>query len=932
MALTKDSSYDSSKYIICAPWYGEKGTAFTRVFRPDFEGGLHGQVDEFASLHEHLLQTDPGATPGGVLVAHPGGGAGLGQAGIAMVARSQQAYLTRRRKLFGFIRRHVEDDAIREDIDANAPGDGVAAWAIVITYGTDPQTALFSNVQDDEWSSASIFWIGIDINSPRNWKALLDRINRERPAADRKSPAQLLRRFLSGFTFPPSIKSKCEDQLQDCTWLDAGGNPSIGVAVTKLSELWKKRIQDREITEAPPKLPNSRGPRTNRVDAHYSVSQANMLQHYSSLQLQNAEMQLATGCSLPNPMPYALSSDLKVFDAERHCWNCGGFGHRFKDAEGNVICPSPVLKRPLSAIIKKLESVNKRENARKPNVRKMKFVRRPPQPQSQLAESESEQVIEVDESMNCFDSQGNLCGTITEGDEFVPSEPVSDTQPASVQQIQQSMSAHASAASAESVVVAATGEALPPTSPPLPSPPVVTQANQPDDASPPFVDDDFYDGFSSSANLAGSVMPPHVKPLYKTRVIVTAAVVGTAVAVGAFARSRACRALLTSCLLGVAASVPMQTPTCSFDTAHVSFGLIDTCISDVKVLNTSNHGTMDTGATTHTSGRKKLFPKKGVEQYNPNIKVQVANGVLCPVVLKGTMLIPVVGGTNITSAKKTFKCALALSNALLVQDFPVTLISPKAMFTNEGIRTYFNDSLFFRTPSGYIFQFVETETLYVLPLLEDTFLDTIDTSKYLALSAIPSDVISSRFMHFSLDRIKMSELDVTGVDISHITKTHTPPTAGARRHSTKIRTAPLHHHFGSCVASDTCEFEVSTPFGFQYMITFLDMATRYLAVYFMRTHSADEVRHCYNQYHTDHSRFMKHGRVEQWFMDNGGEFGAPKFFATTDMDKWCSQYWIRRRFIVPWNPQENPAESSNRILLRPIRLSLAVASFKQQTF
>ena len=43
---------------------------------------------------------------------------------------------------------------------------------------------------------------------------------------------------------------------------------------------------------------------------------------------------------------------------------------------------------------------------------------------------------------------------------------------------------------------------------------------------------------------------------------------------------------------------------------------------------------MDTGATKHTSGRKKLFPKKGVSEYKPNIKVEVASGVLMNVILK----------------------------------------------------------------------------------------------------------------------------------------------------------------------------------------------------------------------------------------------------------------------------------------------------------
>ena len=45
-----------------------------------------------------------------------------------------------------------------------------------------------------------------------------------------------------------------------------------------------------------------------------------------------------------------------------------------------------------------------------------------------------------------------------------------------------------------------------------------------------------------------------------------------------------------------------------------------------------------------------------------------------------------------------------------------------------------------------------------------------------------------------------------------------------------------------------------------------------------RTHSEAEVRNAHNQYMADHVRFMKNGRIELWYMDNGSEFGAPKFW------------------------------------------------------
>jgi hypothetical protein len=130
MAINKDNSYDKTKYRHCAPWYGEIGAEFTRVFQRNFEGALHAEVDDFASLHDHLVtRTDPGNAPigGGAAVAHPGA-AVAGQAGVAMQAKSTLAFEARKRKSFGLIRLHIEDETIRDDIDVNAPGDGLTLF------------------------------------------------------------------------------------------------------------------------------------------------------------------------------------------------------------------------------------------------------------------------------------------------------------------------------------------------------------------------------------------------------------------------------------------------------------------------------------------------------------------------------------------------------------------------------------------------------------------------------------------------------------------------------------------------------------------------------------------------------------------------------------------------------------------------------------
>ena len=276
MAINKDNSYDKTKYKLCAPWFGDIGAEFTRVFQRNFEGALHGEVDDYGSLHDHLVtRTDPGNIPvaGGAAVAHPGG-AVQGQAGVAMQAKSVLAFQARKRKRFGLIRLHIKDETIRDGIDANAPADGPAAWQLVIAAGTAQQTALFDDTQDIEWNAATLFLIGISETTIRDFKGLLLHLNRERPAAEQKTNAQIFRKLLNSITFPSGIRVICEGQLQAPTWIYVGGalngQPSIPIAEQKLAELRKRRVQSGQIKQvAPTAQKPSRG---NRVDSNFVQS------------------------------------------------------------------------------------------------------------------------------------------------------------------------------------------------------------------------------------------------------------------------------------------------------------------------------------------------------------------------------------------------------------------------------------------------------------------------------------------------------------------------------------------------------------------------------------------------------------------------------------------------------------------------------------
>ena len=101
----------------------------------------------------------------------------------------------------------------------------------------------------------------------------------------------------------------------------------------------------------------------------------------------------------------------------------------------------------------------------------------------------------------------------------------------------------------------------------------------------------------------------------------------------------------------------------------------------------------------------------------------------------------------------------------------------------------------------------------------------------------------------------------------------------------------------------------STPFGFENMVTFCDRATNYLAIYYTRTHTNEEMRACFQQFEADHKDSLKFGHVETWHCDNHGEFQSK------DMDSFLRELGVKQTFIVPGNPQQNPSERVRKIII-----------------
>lgn len=109
-------------------------------------------------------------------------------------------------------------------------GNGPAAWAIVVAAGTAQQTFLNLNDQGQEWQACGLTDVGFDERTLENFKALLDRLNRERPAAQRKSNTQVWQKLLQCVRLSGhgELKLKATDQLQTPTLLHAAGTPLAG--------------------------------------------------------------------------------------------------------------------------------------------------------------------------------------------------------------------------------------------------------------------------------------------------------------------------------------------------------------------------------------------------------------------------------------------------------------------------------------------------------------------------------------------------------------------------------------------------------------------------------------------------------------------------------------------------------------------------------
>ena len=280
------ANFDAKKYI-CGPWLkGARGAPWSLVFQPAFENGLRGKTDQFSSLHDHIVtEMGVGSANG---PNHPAG------AGMAMAAFSSPlAYRMRDELGYNLILTHIGyDQDVNDKIKlhvanvltgsptaaavtaanaaiAAANLANVAAVAAGMAPGPVPAAAvgvagqlpadwlpqlyrwiknnlanprpsgILTLNQDNEFDRAKLTDVGIDRDTISRFHMKLNRINNQRQIA--KPILDVWIKFLSQITFPKLLADKAIMELQQPTFLIAGGpnagQPDLPALVSNFEEL-----------------------------------------------------------------------------------------------------------------------------------------------------------------------------------------------------------------------------------------------------------------------------------------------------------------------------------------------------------------------------------------------------------------------------------------------------------------------------------------------------------------------------------------------------------------------------------------------------------------------------------------------------------------------------------------------------------------------
>ena len=144
-----------------------------------------------------------------------------------------------------------------------------------------------------------------------------------------------------------------------------------------------------------------------------------------------------------------------------------------------------------------------------------------------------------------------------------------------------------------------------------------------------------------------------------------------------------------------------------------------------------------------------------------------------------------------------------------------------------------------------------------------------------------AELLHERLGHFSMGRINSALLGNSTTKFNKLKQD--PDKCEACMLNRNRKAAPkqskepvAYTHFGQRISSDSAgPFPVS-PGGFRYAVSFYDHWSKHVAVYFLKSHEADDILGALQTFLLDYKAQLVHtaipGTVDEWFTDNSTEF------------------------------------------------------------
>ena len=371
------------------------------MFKPAFISAISASSDKYANYGAHLRGMDPGGilppTPA-QLATNPNHINAANPHPPAAAAASAVAFKNREAAIISQIRKHVLPVGLQLDIDrvteasfvnnyndgcpvfpsfapipaqpapqgtlaAGTPiyppdhplagrplsmvdlykyqqcGNSVARhiWQLVCDYGTKKQTALFNEMQNNNWANLKLSDVGISARTIHDAAALIDKMSVERGLGYEKTDSEKLHKRLMISDTPPTLKQIATQELTyaspQCRNI-VTQLPDWRLSIIWLNELWVNHYEQGDMKYTAPRVTGQ--PRSNRVDG-------------LSLSCNPCSRPVEADCDSDDgeAIYIAQAAASNPLVKEPWCWNCLGWGHT-KNENGVFVCPSPRRFRSLA--------------------------------------------------------------------------------------------------------------------------------------------------------------------------------------------------------------------------------------------------------------------------------------------------------------------------------------------------------------------------------------------------------------------------------------------------------------------------------------------------------------------------------------------------------------------------------------------------------